>query len=368
MNQPMVGKKASLGVEPVSYSLRFPFSLGTQVRSRWLSDIPTWEFRNIVLTGHAARVEKRESYFVLWVEGFPTEKEAENFLNGLACGLIEWSSQKKAAIRFSAFPELILTSDDPHLWFRENLQPSEYGEWSRRQDGSITDGGIYAEQTCIIPTHKRIWEYPAFYGRIVIDFELQDLEATSHGQTTVPARALQDETFLLAIETFWTALDQLDRRVRFILLMTTLEILAQSQPGMEAPENLRTLTEELKSLIAKRREENVLKDRQQFERCIRKIEEITDTSISAKLRQFLCRVSGIDPAKATPERASLYKEVNGLYGIRSALAHGGKMRIREAKFWQSLSEGVSKLEQIVTTAIQFWASRPSDESLTQAES
>jgi hypothetical protein len=245
MPQPMMCKPASAGTGPETYAIHLPLWPGTRVHAPELDGIAIWESAIVELARRPVSIERRESYFILHIRGFRTEQTARGFLEKLACSLIQWSIKQRATIRFSPIPEPILTSDDPNRSFRESLREDLYPGWRKREDGTITDGGICPEQTCIIPEHKRIGEYPAFYARSIAPFKLNELTVAIENSFGGNARILEDEPLLLALEVTWTAFDQLDRRVRFILLMTALETLAASELAEETPEYLLQIVEEL---------------------------------------------------------------------------------------------------------------------------
>jgi hypothetical protein len=339
---------------PERYALRIPFSLGTRVQADELSRIPMWEVISVEVGERPATIERLELYFILRVGGFASENDARHSFDRLGCSLIKWSLQNKATVRYSPVLQPIMTSTDPNRFFRENLEREHYPNWTRREDGSITDGGIFADQTCIIPEHQRIWEYPAFYGRPVMPLKLEQVTAgisECEDETSV----LHDDDLLLAIEILWTAYDQVDIRVRFILLMTALETIAGEEPGGDVPEYFQNVAAELRAVVTQRRKGSISDISRFLDRCDLKISQITDPSIMGGLRGLLCRVSGVDPAdeKQVDERTQLYATINKLYGIRSGLAHGGKMRATDPNFYETLKSSLHTLEKLVTDAVRY---------------
>jgi hypothetical protein len=233
------------------------------------------------------------------------------------------------------------------------LKPDLYPDWDRREDGSISDGGIYAEQACIIPEHNRIWEYPAFYARRVVQLRLGQVMAAlpdfENGTDTLY------DSILLATEVLWTTFDQVDLRVRFILLMTALETIARGEATGEVPDYLREVTEELRSVVEKRRKVSAPTISKLLEKWDQRIKQMTDPSIMDRLRGLLCRVSGIDADDPTQvaQRDQVYATINKLYGVRSGLAHGGKMRMTDSESVNKLKTSLQTLETLVIDTLLF---------------
>jgi hypothetical protein len=355
----MMGKPASPGTGSERYALHIPLWIGTGIQADELGRIPMWEAAPTSIGRYQASVERRESYFILRIPGFPSEKEAHEAFDVLASALIQWSLRNGATIRFPPILEPILTSNDPNLRFRENLSNEQYPGWGRREDGSITDGGIYPEQACIIPEHKRIWEHPAFYARRVVLLRLDQILSRGPERESVVG-VLRDDYILLVIEVLWTAFDQVDKRVKFILLMTALETIAGGEPAGDPPEYLREVTAELKAVVAQRRKGSTPEISKLLERCDLKIDQIIEQGIMGSLRQLLCRVSGIDPEdKAqTVRRNQIYATINTLYKVRSGLAHGGKMRVTDPESYGVLTSSLQSLEKLVIDALLFcWKER-----------
>jgi len=354
-----MGKPASQGTGSERYALHIPLWIGTEIQADELGRIPIWKSVPTNIAGYPATVERREFYFILHVPGFPSEKEAGDFFDVFASTLIQWSLRNSATIRFPPILEPVLTSNDPNLWFRKHLSSEQYPGWNRSEDGSITDGAIHPEQACLIPEHKRIWEYPAFYTRRVVPLKLDQVFVESPERKN-GVRVLRDDYILLVTEVLWTAFDQIDRRVRFILLMTALEIIAGGEPAGDPPEYLRKVTAELKSVVAQRRKGSTPEISKLLERCDLKIDQIIEQGIMGSLRLLLCRVSGIDPqdeAQIAP-RNEIHGTINALYKVRSGLAHGGKMRVTDPTSYGVLTSSLQILEKLVIDALLFcWKER-----------
>jgi hypothetical protein len=116
--------------------------------------------------------------------------------------------------------------------FAEQVHP----EWKRRADGSVTDGGIWPNQSCVLAEHERIWEYPVLWAKPVRELTAEDFQKafiTANARRNLDT-ALDDERLKAATKFLNLANGEPSRETGYVLFATVLEILSDgnSQTGV----------------------------------------------------------------------------------------------------------------------------------------
>src|SRR6202008_1871905 len=127
------------------------------------------------------------------------------------------SAETGAALPFPSSLADVARLDDPNLRFREQLQDSDYpSHWTKRADGTRTDGGIFATDACILPEHERIWEYPLFLGKVLHTFNFSQLSKHVSDSRNFRSEVAEDNSIRVASQALWVACAQYGRRIRFV--------------------------------------------------------------------------------------------------------------------------------------------------------
>jgi hypothetical protein len=260
------------------------------------------------IEGQAAGIEQREQFLVLKIPNISSVDNGKLMFAQLAVALVRLSAETGAALQFPNYLVDIARANDPNLRFREALPESEYpADWNKREDGTRTDGGIFAVDACILPEHERIWEYPNSFGKIVRLFNFSHLSKRMSGVRLVAHDVANDNSICLASAALWAACAQYDRRIAFILLVTTIEILASREkvPTWVTVE-LEIIISEIRDFIQSK--SNVVPE-QMLEKFSRKFEEIGITTIADRIRGLVLRSFGHLDANEQSAK-DLIKEVN----------------------------------------------------------
>jgi hypothetical protein len=248
MSHPL-GRPASRGSGPESYTVRLPIWLAANVRLAGLEQLPPDELFSLRTRGLRAELEKIETFLILWIRGFATDAEARSLLGRVTLALIRLTGKRVAAIRFNDKPsEIAMGSNDPNAAFREQLDLALYPtDWNHREDGSKTDGGIFPFLTYIIPEHKRIWEYPSCYGTIIRPLDVSDIaDAVESAADDNISPAFNDPVVPKAGYALQSACAEEDRTERFIRLVKVLDILSEDNGPQNPPAKI---CSEIKQLI-----------------------------------------------------------------------------------------------------------------------
>lgn len=311
-----LGRPVTSGSGEERYTIRLPLWLADNVVFSALNAIAVNDSIPLTMAGRRARLEKRHNFSVLFVTEFKSEIEAREVADQIALGLIRLASSNKVAIQFSYPP---VDVDLSNSMFRDNLTPEVYPpEYSLRGDETRTDGGIFPSNTCILPEHKRIWEYPTSFGRVSRPLEMQDLTDAVTSARSLPTAAVNQTEFLKAVQALWAACSQGDRRLQNILLITTLEALAHFEKVSNWTE---PISEQLKAILSFANSLRVEPSSAALlKKLSAKIEHAGDPGLIDRIQELIPRAIGPTSDEAMQK---LIKEINSSYGKRSSLVHGG---------------------------------------------
>jgi hypothetical protein len=312
-----VGRPATEGTGPERYTIRFVLWIPENVMLDDLRDIEENSSTDIPISGKAAKFEKRHNFWILRIEELDTLAAAEALANQVATGLIRLTARTGAAVAFS-FPPSAIIREPSNGFDRDNLDPINYpNHWRPRQDGTRTDGGIFAHQTCILPEHERIWEYPTLFGKPHRLLRKNDISIAIQNSTEF-MRFTPDNEFICGINALWAGCAQNDRRLTFILLVTALDVLAENEDVANWTDALKEVIAEMKDAITLHSEGD---QRTLLDKLSRKIDEIGKPGRADLIRKLVLRAFGLEPG--SPKGNEIIKEVSKIYGKRGSIAHGG---------------------------------------------
>ena len=321
----LFGRPATGGNGPERYTVRIPLWLAENAQLAALEKLGLDETISFRLSGQTAVIEKRHDFVVLKIPNLTSRTAAEEIAGQIAIGLIRFSARKGVAMQFPFPPSDVARSEDPNLWLREGLQDSEYpSHWKRRSKGTITDGGIFPSETCILPEHERVWEYPMYFGRIIRPFTLDEVNgAVEESDSFVPGAA-RDPTILTAAQALWVACGQQDRRLTCLLLIAALDVLAQGESVTSWPDFTDILAE-IRCLLKKHCDADAARSGLIQKLSQRISKDFGKPGMGDSIRHLVLRAMGADEPDS-PEARKLTKEVNEVLAWRSKLAHGGGFR------------------------------------------
>jgi hypothetical protein len=273
------------------------------------------------IAGKVTSIEKREQFLILKMTDFTSIDTAKIMWAHLAIGLIRLSAATGLALQHPSSLAEIARRDDPNVRFREQLQDCDYpSHWTKRPDGTRTDGGIFATDACVLPEHERIWEYPLFLGKIHHTFNFSQLSKYVSDSSNFKAGVAEDNSIRVASQALWRACAQDDRRIKYVLFFTTLEILAESE---EVPNWAATLPDLISEIHGLLRSKSNGRSEEMLEKLSRKIDEIGTPGMADSIRSLVLRAFGLRE-KSSSEARELTKEMNRVLGKRGALVHRGK--------------------------------------------
>jgi hypothetical protein len=319
MNFFSVGRPATDGKGPERYSVRFALWIPSNATLNGIEHLSENQSIAATVAGRNATLEKRHDFVIFRITGVESYAAAQALANQVATGLIRFSAQKGMAIQFSFPPSEIVRDRDQLFDFRERLEPTNYpSDWIVRADGTRTDGGIFAHQTCILAEHERIWEYPAYFGKIIRPFNLQEVGTVIEESSRFASSAMNNAV-LCGVRALWAACAQDDRRLTYILLVTALDVLAEDENVKNWADDLKDVIEAMNDAIAKHSgDQDKL-----IEKLSRKVDEIGRPGMADRVRSLVLRAFGIQE-RNSPEAQKLVSEINKVLGKRGSLAHGGK--------------------------------------------
>ena len=318
----LFGRPATGGNGPERYTVRIPLWLAENAKLGALEKLGLDETINFRLARQTAVIEKRHDFVVLKIPDLTSQTAAEDIAGQVAIGLIRFSARKGVAIHFPFPPSNVARSEDPNLWLRERLQDSEYPrDWERRSDGTVTDGGIFPSETCILPEHERIWEYPMYFGRVIRPFTLDEVNGAVEEADSFVPDAARDPTILTAAQTLGVACGQQDRRLTCLLLIAALDVLAQDESVTKWPD-LNDIVAEIQNLLNKHRDAD--EARSNF---IQKLSQRIEGGppMAERIRTLVLRALGVQQTDSFEGKAVI-AEVNQILRWRAKLAHGGGFR------------------------------------------
>ncbi len=176
--------------------------------------------------------------------------------------------------------------------------------------------------------------------------------AVTQGQAcTHPERVLGDEKLTLAVGMFWAASSSRDPRVRFVLLVTVLEILT---PGSKRPKLSQDVLVELLDYLEKHPDKSN-DELTKLRSCIGNLKNSSITDNICELA-FHCRPAD---SKQPAGRKESDRNIRELYGIRSDLVHNGKVAKKGGNTpKERLAANYERLRMVVSELLRFQMEHP----------
>jgi hypothetical protein len=171
----------------------------------------------------------------LRVTEFNSAQEAERFVGLIRGAMMELVATKGGTLWITPLSPVERNQQPMNVYIRDSLAEQFHPAWIRRTDGTVTDGGIGPNQSCILAEHERIWEYPLMWGkplRQITVGALQTALGTSSGKPNL-VKALNSPRLTAAVKFLNLANAVTNREVGYVLYATVLETLADedSQTG-----------------------------------------------------------------------------------------------------------------------------------------
>jgi hypothetical protein len=335
-----LGRAATKGDGPIRYSLRIPVWPGDNVRIEAIENLALGDAHETTIAGQKVQIEKRDHFLILKMQDFPSIQAADAMWSHLSIALIRLSAVTGAALQFPVPLAKIARGDDPNIQFREQIRESEYPiYWTRRSDGTRTDGGIFPQDACILPEHERIWEYSLSFGKIQQIVKLSQVDDFLSESKKFPVGVTEHNAIRMASQALWLACTANDRRIQYVLFAVTLEILA----GQEEVPNWATAIPDTMAAIRKvvnSHAKSIPKDT--HEKLLNAIGWIGAPTDAERVNGLVMRSFGIH-AKNAPEAQILLRELAGIRKQRAKLVHrGGFLTVPTADENERLREIVTK--------------------------
>lgn len=347
--------RVSKGQGDENYTLRVVIYVSPRGEFPEVDELEDGEELEIALGNRPAFISQSEHFYLIRVPDFSSGEEADDFLRRIRAGLMAFTLKQRTSVR--AVEPLDIDKREETKLFREQDRPEMYGDWTPREDGTITDGAIFPHFTAVIPEHLRIVEYPPpIYvqrkGRIQESKHLS--EAFDEINASYDTEGiLNNERLTSALEIFTSAYAQEYRPLTYLNLVIVLEILA----GNETPasELVIGIVERFISFIKRLRTLFKIADREKYEQLndlLNGLSRLKKLSIGGELRRYVYEaVHKGDPNITEEESHAL---VSLIYGVRSNLAHTGSVSHRKDAFpQQTYSDTIGPLERIVPQALMY---------------
>jgi hypothetical protein len=216
------GSPVTRGSGPEAYTARIVFEISGF--DKWKDD----SCGTFDLSGFPASISRQDHYYVLRVTGFSTIKEAERFTRIVQAAMMELAAKVGLTLWVQPISPVERNEISTNSRMRDGLAERHHPEWDRRTDGSVTDGGVWPSQSCILAEHERIWEYPVLWGKPLRELTVAALQGAVVGANrrhNVDA-ALDDRRLTAATKFLNLANGEPSREVGFVLFATVLETLA----------------------------------------------------------------------------------------------------------------------------------------------
>lgn len=298
-------------------------------------------------------IEEGDAYIPRYLfrsHNFKTQKEAEELILKLAIGLRLIALKKKIGIDFKPFPTEIRKF--------EYLFPSGWTEaikagWEPGENGYSVDGVVNSLETFIIPENKKIIDDGSKLGTPikVISVPLIVEWYNKNEKAIDLEKIFKNEKLELASQIFFTAYYHNISTLRFINLVTCLEILSKRKIS---DEYILELIREISKCIKEKKKD--LRDNYKKEKADYLLNRIEDLKIES-IRDAVCDIvfefyrKTDDPElyeKFYRNRAECEKLVKEIYSIRSVLVHGGEVKSKKVITPdERLDQALYKLEKIV---------------------
>jgi hypothetical protein len=308
------------GCGPETYSLYVPLFFGDIHRLDGFTNAHG-EPTPFELFGVTATLATSPTVSLLRIGDWSTEDEAEQAFGDLRKLLLHLVSSQGAAIFGGRHLDAVDRQAHP---IRDYFPNDHYLPWSPRSPP--TDGGIWPSQTCILPEHERIVEYPVGFGRQVkiIDpnvFQLAEIGSGDVGdQPTSP-----DERLMLAVDLIAEGNGQRSRTLELLNLVRALEVL--TKPANVVP-RIRAIVDHWDSEIDDRISEISEELSESFASDLKRLLDRLGFLRQESISESLVSLAGASYPYAPPQSQFRQPDdsaqaVREVYDVRSKLIHTG---------------------------------------------
>jgi len=216
------GSPATQGSGPEQFTVRIVFETSSFDELKGVFD------GSFDLCGVTATINRENHFYLLRATGFNTAKQAERFARVIQCAMIALSAGKGLTLWMQPVSPVERDEVPTNVQLRDAFAEQNHPEWRRRVDGSVTDGGVWPHQSCILAEHDRIWEYPVLWAkprRELTGAALQNAVTEANSKRNIDA-TVGDKRLTAATKFLNLANGEPNREVGFVLFATVLETLA----------------------------------------------------------------------------------------------------------------------------------------------
>lgn len=210
-------ERGSSGTEPERYTLRLPLTVSPRSKVPCMSDVEMGSYH--------CTIRQEEFVHVIEVSGFSTSSDAREYAKRL-CGACAWFDLKHhVGVRNSSAISDVELYDKPQPVSDEsNLAPV-----TKKVGWDAIDGGYNHDVAVVVPEHKRLIRWIMGRARMTISPTDSRTAATLLEALDFPTieRVLDDDNLRLALELFSGSFFERSDNAQFLLLITTLEMLAR---------------------------------------------------------------------------------------------------------------------------------------------
>jgi hypothetical protein len=308
------------------YTLRFPFRLPPGREIAVSEEV-------MELNGLKFSLKRHNQFYVLKIEGLPSENEAKNYINNVWAGLMWVLLQRGFSPDAEMEVQKVTYAKDPYQ-AAKNLSKS-FGMQIEGPVDSLIDGG----RPAVYLTEKRIRVITLGEPSVVVTTPAETIlrilgEGASFQRSN---EVIEDKKLRVALELYGAYDTEFTPNAKFLTLVMALEAVATGKFKTKlALELIKKWKNELEGLL-KDVEPNS-EDRSSLEALLGNSLFREEESIGRKIRSLVLKTLEDRGDKDAEEMAKI---ANKMYGLRSKLLHEGWLEP------QTLSQATSKTRKIV---------------------
>lgn len=313
------------------YTLRFPFSLPLG------QEIAVTE-QTAELDGLACLLKKQDRFYVLIINGFPTEDTAKRYINNVWAGLMWMLLHRGLSPDAVLEPQKVVYAEDPYQ-AAQNLSQS----FGLHIEGPI-DGLIDGAQPAVYPTDKRLRTITVGQATVAGTTPAEHVLKFFGKGVAFPesAKVIEDAKLRVALELYGTYFTESSTNARFLTLVMALETLATGTPRTQLVLGLldkwKKEAEELQNTVEPESDDAISLEAVSRELLFRK-----EDSIRRQIRKL---VSTTLQANSDADVSEMARRAVRIYDLRSTLVHEGKLES------QVLSKATSDAKNIVERVLR----------------
>lgn len=313
------------------YTLRFPFSLPVD------HEIAVTE-HTIELDAFTLFLKKQGRFYVLIINGFPTEDAANCYIKNIWAGLMWLLLHRDLSPDAILKPQEVTYAEDPYK-AAQNLTQG----FGLNIDGPV-DGLIDGSKPAVYPTDKVLRTITGGIPTVTQTSSADDvLNLLSEG-VAFPgsSKVIEDAKLNVAFDLYGSYFTERSANARFLTLVMALEALAigtkRTQLVLGLLEKWKVEAVELKNTLLPESEDAV-----SLEGVIQQLLFRKEDSIRRQIREL---VSTTLRANGDVDATEVARNAVRIYDLRSSLVHDGKL---EAKV---LSKAISDVKDIVVRVLR----------------